>query len=245
MTRLILALDEPDFDRALRVLEATAAHVQWYKVGYEAFYGYGSRIIDALHACGKEIFLDLKLHDIPNTVAAGVRAVARHRASLLTVHAAGGYEMLSAAAAARDEVNAAGGELRLLAVTLLTSHTKEGLERVGVAREPHELVSMRAELAAGAGIDGAVCAVEEVPIVRGRTSAGFVVVCPGIRPAGADPGDQCRIATPLAAALAGADFIVVGRPIARAADPGAAARTMLDEMARTSPSGSGSLGAGP
>ncbi len=115
MTELIVALDQPDYDRAIAVVEKTADSVRWFKVGYEAFYGYGDRLIDALRERRASIFLDLKLHDIPNTVAAGVRSAARFEPALLTVHAAGGREMLAAAARARDEVNASGGKLKLLA----------------------------------------------------------------------------------------------------------------------------------
>ncbi|HXM17521.1 MAG TPA: orotidine-5'-phosphate decarboxylase [Candidatus Tumulicola sp.] len=231
MTQLIVALDEAGLEGAMRILDATAPDVRWYKVGYEGFYGYGPRIIEELHQRGKKIFLDLKLHDIPNTVAAGVRAIAQYRPSFLTVHAAGGQSMLAAAVAARDEVNAAGAGLKLLAVTLLTSHSKEDLRDIGVLREPHELVSIRSGLAAQVGLDGAVCAVDEVAIVQARANPDFIVVCPGIRPAGSDPGDQRRVATPTAAVLAGADYIVVGRPVTKAADPAAAARGILDEMA--------------
>jgi orotidine-5'-phosphate decarboxylase len=231
MTQLIVALDEASLEGAVRILDATAPDVQWYKVGYEGFYGYGPRIIDALHQRGKKIFLDLKLHDIPNTVAAGIRAVAHYRPSFLTVHAGGGQGMLAAAVAARDEVNAAGAGLQLLAVTLLTSHSKEDLRDVGVHGEPHELVSIRSGLAAQVGIDGAVCAVDEAAIVRARAGRDFIIVCPGIRPAGSDPGDQRRVATPSAAVLAAADYIVVGRPVTKAADPAAAVRDILDEMA--------------
>lgn len=226
---LVIALDEPDWERASALVVKTGPRVQWYKVGYQAYYGYGERIIAQLRDAGKSLFLDLKLHDIPTTVAAGVRAAAKTGASLLTLHAAGGRAMLEAAAAARDEV-AEKSSLRLLAVTVLTSMRAIDLREVGVDREPETLVPMRARLAASCRIDGAVCAVAEARVVREATSKEFVVLCPGIRPAGTSEGDQRRVATPSDAARAGADFIVVGRPIAQAADPGEAAYAIVREI---------------
>jgi orotidine-5'-phosphate decarboxylase len=227
-TELIVALDEPTFERALDVVARTSARVQWYKVGYEAYVGYGDRILGALREHGKSLFLDLKLHDIPNTVAAGVRAAAGAGARLLTVHAAGGPAMLSAAAQARNESGAP--SLQLLAVTVLTSMNAAELRETGVDRNPEELVMVRARLAQRCGIDGVVCAVGEAAAVREATGDGFMILCPGIRPAGADAGDQRRVASPADAARAGANFIVVGRPIARAADPAAAAAAIIDEL---------------
>ena len=229
---LVIALDEPDFERASALVTKTCSRVQWYKVGYQAYYGYGERIIAQLRDIGKSLFLDLKLHDIPTTVGAGVRAAAKTGASLLTLHAAGGRAMLEAAVAARDEASDK-SRLRLLAVTVLTSMQAADLREVGVDREPETLATMRARLAASCGIDGVVCAVAEASAVREATSKDFVVLCPGIRPAGASEGDQRRIATPTDAARAGADFIVVGRPIAQAADPGEAASAITREIEGT------------
>lgn len=225
-----MALDEPTFDRALHILQRTQAHAAWYKVGYEAYYGYGDRIIGALQDAGKSLFLDLKLHDIPSTVAAGVRAVAKTGARLLTVHTAGGVSMLSAAAAARDE--SAAGRLRLLGVTVLTSMSEADLRETGVDRSPEQLALLLSRLAARCGIDGVVCAVPEAAEVRRSTSSDFTILCPGIRPAGADAGDQRRTATPAAAARAGANFIVVGRPITQAPDPAKAAAAIVDELTK-------------
>src|SRR5450755_781558 len=141
MTELVVALDEPSFDRARIVVEKTAPEVRWYKVGYEAYYGYGDQILTLLRDIGKSIFLDLKLHDIPNTVGAAVRAAAQSGARLLTLHAAGGSAMLAAARAARDEHNKHGGnKLRLLAVTVLTSLGADDLREDGVAATPDEQV---------------------------------------------------------------------------------------------------------
>lgn len=230
MTQLIVALDEPTYDRARVVVEHTAPDVLWYKVGYEAYYGYGDQILTLLRETGKSIFLDLKLHDIPSTVSAGVRAAARSGAGLITLHATGGVAMLAAAAAARDEHNAGGGALKLLAVTVLTSLSAGDLDAIGVAGSPEEQVRRLAVLAAATGIDGAVCSVAEASEVRAACGATFTLVCPGIRPAGVDPHDQRRVASPADAMHAGADFIVVGRLITRAADPGAAARAIVAEL---------------
>lgn len=230
MSELIVALDEPTFEQADAVVRLLAQRVQWYKVGYEAYYGYGKQILAMLQGMGKSIFLDLKLHDIPNVVGAAVKRLAASGAGFLTVHSAGGRAMLEAAAAARDSSNSAGARLRLLAVTVLTSLGVEECTEMG-EDAPHRLVSIRSALAAEAGMDGAVCAVDEVPIVRSRTGDSFLIACPGIRPAGLAAGDQRRVATPTQAVMAGADYIVVGRPIAKASDPAAAAQAILDEVA--------------
>jgi len=233
VTELIVALDQLDFASANALLERTRAHVRWYKVGYQAFYEYGERIIEALHACGAALFLDLKLNDIPNTVAAAVHSLARFRPDMLTLHAAGGTEMMTAAVRARDEAVAGGSAMRLLAVTVLTSLSQEDLIAVGETHAAHELVAMRAELALRAGIDGLVCAVEEVAIARARVDSPCIIVCPGIRPTGESADDQRRVATPRQAAIAGADYIVMGRPIAAAQDPAAVAQSVLAELAAT------------
>jgi orotidine-5'-phosphate decarboxylase len=232
VTQLVVALDEPTYDGARIIVEHTAPHVLWYKVGYEAYYGYGDQILTLLREAGKSIFLDLKLHDIPNTVGAAVRAAAQSGARLITLHAAGGSAMLSAAAAARDERNAAGGALRLLAVTVLTSLTADDLHALGVQGSPEEQVRRLALLAAASGIDGAVCSVAEAPTVRAACGPDFTLLCPGIRLPGGDAQDQRRVATPGAAVLAGADFIVVGRPITKAADPGETARSIVADLSK-------------
>jgi orotidine-5'-phosphate decarboxylase len=232
VTQLVVALDESTYDGARIIVEHTAPHVQWYKVGYEAYYGYGDQILTLLREAGKSIFLDLKLHDIPNTVGAAIHAAAKSGARMITVHATGGSAMLAAAAAARDEHNAAGGALRLLAVTVLTSLTADDLHALGVQSSPEEQVRRLSLLAAAARIDGAVCSVAEAPTVRAACGPDFTLLCPGIRLAGGDAQDQRRVATPGAAVLAGADFIVVGRPITKAANPGDAARAILAELSR-------------
>lgn len=227
MAELVVAIDESEAEGALSLVLRTAALVTWYKVGYEAYYGYGDRILSTLRDAGKSIFLDLKLHDIPNTVAAGVKAAAKLGARLLTIHTAGGRAMLSAAAAARDE---AGGALRLLGVTVLTSMSADDLRDTGVDASPSDVVLARTRLSIKSRIDGVVCAVDEAPSVRAASGPGFKILCPGIRPAGSAADDQRRVATPSEAVRAGANFIVVGRPISRAPDPAAAVSAILKEM---------------
>jgi orotidine-5'-phosphate decarboxylase len=227
MTKLVIALDEPKSERALELVRLTSPAVAWYKIGYEAYYGYGDRVLSVLRSAGKSIFLDLKLHDIPTTVAAGVRAAAVLGARLLTIHTAGGAAMMSAAAAARDEMDT---DMRLLGVTVLTSMSESDLRDVGLDRSAEEVVTLRVGLAARSGLDGVVCAVPEARAARQAAGREFTILCPGIRPAGAQSDDQRRVATPADAVRAGADFIVVGRPITQAADPAAAAAAILQEL---------------
>jgi orotidine-5'-phosphate decarboxylase len=227
----MIALDERKLEEAQDVFRHTAADVQWYKVGYQAYYSFGNEILAELREARRNIFLDLKLHDIPNTVAGAIGSVARSGATFVTVHAEGGRAMLEAAAQARDKINASGRSLKIVAVTLLTSISNEDLRETGVDKSVHEVVSIRAALAQDCGLDGVVCPVEAVPIVRARTSPGFTVICPGIRPSGAETGDQKRTATPAEAVLAGADFIVVGRPITKAPDPRSAVQNICAELA--------------
>jgi orotidine-5'-phosphate decarboxylase len=224
MTQLIVALDEPDYGHARVVMERTAPVVEWYKVGYEAYYGYGDLILTLLREAGKQTFLDLKLHDIPNTVAAAVRASDRGGARLLTVHASGGAAMLRAAVAAK------GAGMRIVAVTVLTSLAGEDLRTIGVESDPRDQALRLALLAKSCGIDGVVCAVDDAARIRRECGPGFAIICPGIRPPGSPSGDQRRVATPADAALAGADFIVVGRPVTKSDDPAAAARAIVDEL---------------
>ncbi len=201
--------------------------MRWFKVGLELYLAGGNAVVLELKRLGYSVFLDLKLHDIPNTVAGAVRSAARLGADLLTVHAAGGSAMLRAAADAAAEVPLAP---ELLAVTVLTSMDAEELRGIGVAASPAQQVRQLAELAVQAGIRGLVCSPEEVRDLRGLLGPEVLLVTPGIRPAGAGVQDQKRTATPGAALAAGASYLVVGRPITQADDPGAAARAILEEM---------------
>jgi len=225
--RLAVALDYPDAAQALALVDHLSNTCKWFKVGMELYYAAGNRIVQQLRDRGFNIFLDLKLHDIPNTVAAAVRSVSQTGASLLTIHASGGAAMMSAAA----EAASAPGSPRLLAVTVLTSMDANELAGIGIAASPADQVLHLAKLARKSGIDGMVCSAEEVAMLRKETGPDSLLVIPGIRPAGSAVEDQKRIATPARAIASGASLLVVGRPITRAADPAAAAHAILDEIA--------------
>jgi orotidine-5'-phosphate decarboxylase len=224
--RLIVALDYPEGAPAIGMVERLEELCCWYKVGLELYLAEGNGFIHELHLRGCSVFLDLKLHDIPNTVAGAVRCVTDTSAEMLTIHASGGPAMLRAAAAAAAEFAHAP---QLLAVTVLTSMDSEELSAVGIGRSAGAQVLRLAQVAADAGIRGFVASPQEAATLRQRFPEATLVI-PGIRPAGSDPGDQKRVATPAAALAAGASFLVVGRPITQASDPVAAARAIIGEM---------------
>jgi orotidine-5'-phosphate decarboxylase len=226
--RLIVALDYSSAKAALDLVERLSGQCRWFKVGLELYVAAGPVIVETLAGRGHSVFLDLKLHDIPNTVAGAVRSAAGLGAKLLTVHAGGGPVML---AAAREAAGGCAAAPRLLAVTVLTSMDAAQLAATGVAQAPREQVELLARMGMAAGIDGFVCSAQEVGLLREITGPAGTLVTPGIRPAGAEIGDQQRVATPAAALKAGASYLVVGRPITQAADPGAAAEGILREMA--------------
>ncbi len=202
-----------------------------FKVGSELFTAAGPDLVTRIIGEGQRIFLDLKFHDIPNTAAGAVRAAARLGVHLLNVHAAGGAAMMKSALEAACETSP---HMRLIAVTLLTSLGASDLSDLGLPRAPGEQVLRLAEMAAGAGLHGVVASPEEAALLRARFPRPFLLVTPGIRPdwqqAGSAGSDQKRVATPAAAIRAGADFIVVGRPITQAADPRAAALRVIEEI---------------
>ena len=217
--RVIVALDTTDIARAVAWANATADHVGLFKLGLEFFLANGAAGVRAV--TGKPIFLDVKLHDIPNTVAGGVRAVLPLAPLMITIHAAGGAAMI---AAAREAAETAGATRpMILAVTVLTSLDDAALHSIGVTDGSAAQVTRLAKLAIGAGADGLVCSPHEVALLRRELGPEAKLVVPGIRPAGAALGDQARVMTPEQAVQAGADWIVIGRPITGAADPGAAA----------------------
>ena len=224
--RLIVALDVPSAADATALVDALAGKVGMFKVGSQLFTAAGPEFVRELVARGEKVFLDTKYHDIPNTVSSAVSAASQLGVSLITVHALGGQAMLEAAAGARPAIDA-----RLLAVTVLTSHDAPSLCTLGLAPDVPLAVERLARLAQAAKVDGVVASPHEVTLIREVCGPEFLVVTPGIRPSGARAGDQARAATPAAALSAGADYLVVGRPITEARDPAAAAEAIVEEMA--------------
>ena len=223
MNPIFVAIDTPDLSRASEIAKAVRDHVGGIKLGLEFFSAQGPDGVRQLSNLGLPLFLDLKLHDIPNTVAKAVEALAPLEPAILTVHAAGGHEMLLAAK------NAAPPSTKVVAVTLLTSLDAGDLADLGIDREPAEQVARFAWVARDAGVDGIVCSGEEVAGAHAAWPEGFFVI-PGIRPAGSDVGDQKRIVTPRNAVESGASVLVIGRPITAAPDPGKAAADILAEL---------------
>jgi orotidine-5'-phosphate decarboxylase len=219
--RVIVALDVPDLAGLERFLDQLEGQPSFYKVGLELFVAAGGRAVELVRARGGRVFLDLKLHDIPETVARAAASAARLGAELLTVHAGGGKEMMARA------VEGA-GETRILAVTVLTSASESDLAADGVAGPVAAAVARRARVAAAAGVFGLVCSPQEVAEVKGATA--LITVVPGVRPAGAALGDQKRVATPAGAIAAGADYLVIGRPVRDAARPAEAFAAIVAEV---------------
>ena len=221
--RLIVALDLPSVAAAEAMVGKLGDAVSFYKIGYQLAFAGGLGFAETLIRANKKVFVDLKLHDIGNTVAKGVESVAKLGATFLTVH---GYpQTMHAAVDARK-----GSGLRILAVTVLTSYDDSDLAAAGYDFTVAELAAERAAQARDMGVDGLVCSGEEAAALRKIAGQGMVLVTPGIRPAGADAGDQKRIMTPASAIAAGADYLVVGRPIVAAADPRAAAQAIVAEI---------------
>lgn len=225
--RLIAAIDTPDLARAQALVREVAPHCGLVKLGLEFFLRHGAEGYAAA-AQGHDVFLDLKLYDIPNTVAGAVRSLLPLGAKMLTIHAGGGAKMIAAAAEAASQ---APNPPKILAVTVLTSFDAAGLAETGVAGGTAQQVLRLARLALGAGADGLVCSAHEISLLRDAFGAKPLLVVPGIRPAGAALGDQARVMTPEQAVAAGADYLVVGRPITGAADPGAAAAAIANAIA--------------
>lgn len=214
--RIIVALDYPEAKSAHALVVQLDPRRCRLKVGQELFTAAGPAFVEQLVAAGFQVFLDLKFHDIPNTVAAACLAAARLGVWMINVHALGGRAMLSAA---REALAALPAPPRLIAVTVLTSHGPADLLEVGLADTPEQAVNRLARLAHDCGLDGVVCSAREAAALRQAHGPDFLLVTPGIRPAGADQGDQTRIATPAAAVRAGASHLVIGRPITQAPDP--------------------------
>ena len=230
---LILALDLDEKSEALALLDRLENALDWVKVGLQMFTRWGPDLLDEVASRGYRVFLDLKLHDIPNTVAGSIKSLIHRPVQMLTLHASGGPEMISAARAARVD---SGGNVKLVAVTILTSMDETILARIGMNGPMEDRVGSLGEMAVGAGADGLVCSPHELDALRKRLGTLPLLVTPGIRPAESDPGDQKRIMTPAMAASAGTNFIVVGRPILKADNPHAATVQITEELNEVSSS---------
>jgi orotidine-5'-phosphate decarboxylase len=223
--RLIVGLDLPDVEAAEAMIARLGDSVTFYKIGYQLVYAGGLSLARKLSAAGKKVFIDVKLHDIGNTVMRGVESLSTHGATFVTVHA---YpQTMQAAVEGRGNSG-----LKILAVTVLTSYNEADLQEAGYRHTISEMVAIRARQAKALGVDGLVCSPEEVAALRPIVGDQMSLVTPGIRPAGSSVGDQKRIMTPARAIAAGADYLVVGRPITEAADPKAAADAVQLEIAQ-------------
>ena len=234
MAQLIIALDVETFAQARQLIDTLYELDIVFKIGLEALYGYGEELLHYMEERDVRYFVDAKLHDIPRTVAAGVRALVRPGIHIINVHALGGSEMMRAAVEAAHE---RAGELgisvpHVFAVTILTSIAPEDLLELGLSGGPGENAIRLAALARDAGCTGVVCSAHEVRDLKQFFGSDFLTLTPGIRPAGSSHGDQKRVMTPALAIEAGSDYLVVGRPVTQAADALQAARDILDEMQR-------------
>ena len=222
--RIIVALDFPSQAKALALVSALSGSVSIYKIGLQLYTAAGPSVVQAVIATGAKVFLDLKLHDIPNTVAKAVTAAADLGVTMLTIHLAGGSAMLKAAVEARKP------GLSLLGVTVLTSATQETLAEIGVDGNVADQVLRLARLGKKAGLDGFITSPQEVGLLRQQAGQESLLVTPGVRPAGAASDDQKRFTTPREAIAAGADYLVIGRPITAAADPRTAVERIVEEL---------------
>lgn len=228
--RLIIALDVPELKDALKLVSETRDSCSVYKVGLELFLRSGTRSVQRIQALGVDVFLDLKLHDIPNTVYSALLQVLPLAPAFVTVHASGGPAMLDAAEKALRQAQGSRPQTRLLAVSVLTHLTPRSLRELGLFMPPAQLAAQWLKPVKDRPSFGAVCSPQELPLLRSRVPAAFKLVCPGIRPQMTEQNDQSRIATPAKALHSGADYLVVGRPISRAASPQNAARLIINEM---------------
>lgn len=224
----MLALDLPDAESAFEMLGKLRGSLEWVKIGLQMYIKYGADFVRKVSDMGFKIFLDLKLHDIPNTVASAVGSLEGLPISMLTIHTCGGREMMQRALEKAAQTNP---DLRLLGVTVLTSFNEEGLAETGVALAPAQQVELLAKLAVSSGMKGLVCSPLEIGSLRKILPEDVVLVTPGIRPAGSNADEQKRVMTPALAAKAGSNFIVVGRPILKADNPTEAAKAIIAELA--------------
>ena len=219
--KVIIALDVNTLKEEEKLLDILSPYVQVFKVGMELFYSCGTKAIDLVKKYDKDVFLDLKFYDIPNTVYAASKAAVKFGAYMFNVHASGGLEMMKKAVEGAEEESEKLGISRpkILGVTVLTSIDSEALKKTGINKSPEEQVLNLARLAKDAGLDGVVASPEEISAIRKAMGKDFLIVTPGVRPEGSDSGDQKRVATPKEAFQRGADYIVIGRPVTKAKDP--------------------------
>lgn len=225
--QLILALDLEDKSKALNLLDQLENSLTWVKVGLQMFTQYGPQLLDEIAAKNYKIFLDLKLHDIPNTVASAIKSLSSSPVEMMTLHASGGTEMIAAAKQARDD---SPSKAKLIAVTILTSFNTELLAQVGITTPIPKQVARLGSLSINSGADGLVCSPHEISTLRENLGENPLLITPGIRPKGSDTGDQKRIMTPSEAAELGSSFIVVGRPILKAENPQQAAIDIQNQL---------------
>lgn len=228
--KIIFALDVNEFSDVEKWATLLAPHVGMFKIGKQLYTACGPAAVRMIQKCGGEVFLDLKFHDIPNTVAMATLEGARLGAKLVNLHALGGYEMMARTMETLDREFKGGERSKVLAVTILTSSTEETLREVGIDHPVQDMVVRLAKLAKKAGIDGVVASPQEVPLIRDACGEGFLIVTPGVRPSFAEANDQKRIMTPGEAVRAGADYLVIGRPISAASDPVEAAEKIVEEI---------------
>ncbi len=228
--KVIFALDVDSFTEAQRWVALLSAHVGMFKVGKQLFTAHGPDIVRMIENSGGEVFLDLKYHDIPNTVAMASLEAARLGAKLFNLHALGGYEMMARTVEALEKEFRGKTRGKVLAVTILTSSNEQTLRDVGIEYPVQEMVVRLARLAHKAGIDGVVASPLEVPLIREACGRNFLIVTPGVRPVFAATDDQKRVMTPADAVQAGADYLVIGRPISAATDPVQASEFIIDEI---------------
>lgn len=226
-SRIIVALDYPSTKQAIELAQTLDAKQCRLKIGKELFTRGGPQFIETIHKLGFDIFLDLKFHDIPNTVGAACRAAAELGVWMINVHALGGRRMMEAA---QDSVANSSHAPKLIAVTILTSHTDDELHEIGLSGSAEENVLRLAKLASDAGLVGVVCSAKEASILKQEISSDFLLVTPGIRPTWAVKGDQSRIMTPQKAISCGSDYLVIGRPITESDDPQRALLKVMDEI---------------
>ncbi|WP_298440041.1 orotidine-5'-phosphate decarboxylase [Geobacter sp.] len=228
--KIIFALDTGEFSHVQYWAETLAGRVGMFKVGKQMFTACGPATVRMIQKFGGDVFLDLKFHDIPNTVAMASLEAARLGVKLFNLHALGGYEMMARTVEALDREFGGGERAKVLAVTILTSSTEETLRQVGIEHPVTEMVVRLAKLAQKAGIDGVVASPREIPLIREACGEDFLIVTPGVRPSFAALNDQKRVMTPSEAVKAGGDYLVIGRPIGDAEDPATAAEMILDEI---------------